>query len=230
MNFNWPIPQPFHTKGVYVSQLFGQDFWDLKINNWHYKTLYGMNGHNGADLAAPRGTIVYCPKDSYLVECTSKDTGFGLRITLAWQEDGFIWMLVLGHFLNTYFSDKLFTSVLDRNKFVSAYARIAQVDSTGDSNGDHIHIGLYKHDLQGDRLLTTNGYGGAIDPLPYLKDWEMSNVLTVKKGNEIGFYVPATNEDAIIDKAMNFGVALPKTADGKKVDWANFHPDLIINQ
>lgn len=57
----------------------------------------------------------------------------------------------------------------------------------------------------------------------------MSNTKLVKNGTEWGFYLPATNEQAMIDKANNMGYALPTLNNGQNVDWANIKPDLIIS-
>ncbi len=57
----------------------------------------------------------------------------------------------------------------------------------------------------------------------------MSNVKLVKNGSEYGFFLPATNEQAMIDKANNFGYALPTINNGGNVDWQNVKPDIIIS-
>ncbi len=56
----------------------------------------------------------------------------------------------------------------------------------------------------------------------------MSNVKLVKNGTEWGYYLPANSEQALIDKADNFGYSLPKTPDGKNVDWAKVKPEITI--
>lgn len=58
---------------------------------------------------------------------------------------------------------------------------------------------------------------------------KMSNVKLVKNGTEYGFFLPATNEQAMIDKANNFGYALPTINNGGNVDWGNVKPDITIN-
>jgi hypothetical protein len=55
----------------------------------------------------------------------------------------------------------------------------------------------------------------------------MSNVKLVKNGTEWGFYVPAINGDSLVDKANNFGYALP-VANGQP-DWPSVVPDITIN-
>ena len=56
----------------------------------------------------------------------------------------------------------------------------------------------------------------------------MSNAKLVKKGSEYGFYLPKTNEQTLIDTALNLGYPLPTLNDGTVVDWANVKPDIEI--
>lgn len=67
----------------------------------------------------------------------------------------------------------------------------------------------------------------AMKSVVFLKDnikKEMSNVKIVKNGNEIGFYLPATNQEALKAMALNYGKEIPVIADGT-VDWANLKTD-----
>lgn len=56
----------------------------------------------------------------------------------------------------------------------------------------------------------------------------VTNTLLVRKGTEWGFFLPATSEPALIDKAINLGYLLPTTDNGTKVDWPNIKPDIIV--
>lgn len=56
----------------------------------------------------------------------------------------------------------------------------------------------------------------------------MTNARLVKNGSEYGFYLPAVNEQELIGKALNFGLPLPTTDNGSKVDWPNVKPDIVI--
>jgi hypothetical protein len=56
----------------------------------------------------------------------------------------------------------------------------------------------------------------------------MTNVQLVKKGNEWGFYLPATNEQAMIDKALNLNYPLPTINNGQNVDWPQVKPDITL--
>jgi hypothetical protein len=61
-----------------------------------------------------------------------------------------------------------------------------------------------------------------------LKPKNMSNVKLIKHGTEFAYYVPATNEQALIDKANNFGYPLPTINNGGNVDWGQVKPDYEI--
>ena len=56
----------------------------------------------------------------------------------------------------------------------------------------------------------------------------MTNSKLVKNGSEWGFYMPCTNEQAMIDKALNLGIPLPTLNDGQNVDWPSLKPDIVI--
>jgi len=57
---------------------------------------------------------------------------------------------------------------------------------------------------------------------------KMTNAKLVKNNAEYGFYLPATTEEAMIDKALNLGYPLPTKDNGTKVDWDNVKPDIEI--
>lgn len=75
------------------------------------------------------------------------------------------------------------------------------------------------------RTINTSDITDVFKAVVTVKD--MSNTKLVKNGTEWGYYLPANSEQALIDKADNFGYPLPKTPDGK-VDWANVKPDITI--
>ncbi len=89
---------------------------------------------------------------------------------------------------------------------------------------------------EGDRLAIT-GNSGAYTKSPHLhyEVWKegkqfnpeiiynqlkknMTNTQILKKGTEYGFYLPAKSPEALIDKAMNFGIEIPLMPDST-VDW-----------
>jgi len=222
MKFFYPLIGIGRTPGVYQTQGFGGSKLDY--------SQFGWKGHNGLDWAAPRGYPVHAIGSGFIIEATAKDTGYGLRVTELIEDGDYQYVVTYAHFKNINYPDIQWTgwNFSLRNNPVRAGQVIGFVNSTGYSTGDHLHltIQIYKNGVLQN---ANNGYGGAVDPLPLLKgEPQMSNVLLVKKGQEWGFYVPATNESAMIDKAINFGVPIPTTDNGQKVDWTNIHPDIII--
>lgn len=59
------------------------------------------------------------------------------------------------------------------------------------------------------------------------KDKQMTNAKLVKKGEEVGFYLPATNPEALKAMAMNYGIEIPILPDGS-VDWEKMKYDIIV--
>ena len=52
-----------------------------------------------------------------------------------------------------------------------------------------------------------------------IKNKKMTNVKLVKRGTEIGFYLPAMNQESLRAMAMNFGIEIPLKEDQVSVDW-----------
>lgn len=69
--------------------------------------------------------------------------------------------------------------------------------------------------------------GNVFNPWCVVPKEVMTNVKLVKNGNELGYYIPCTSEDALSSYADNFGYPLPKTAEGKP-DFPNIKPDITI--
>lgn len=216
MKITLPLKGVGTTPGIYITQKFGE--------NPHIYAQFGMAGHNGWDIAAPRATPVYAVHDGWIVESKAKDTGYGISCLLYFEEDGFGWEVTTGHFLSIEFPDIPYNQS-NRNYPVKAGQIIAHVDSTGFSTGNHIHIGIKK--FQNGQLLNyNNGYFGSINPQGYIEGSPqgviMSNAIPVSKvgSMEKGFYLPATSEDSLKDKALNLGLDILKP-DGT-IDYSLF--------
>lgn len=188
----WPLKEGF------ISQYFGEN-----LNDY---SQFGMKGHNGLDMDVDEGTPIYAAHDGKLVYLEDKDThgnykGYGKYATITHPEG---WRTLYAHQLE----------FVGTNRNVKQGDLIGRVDSTGFSTGDHLHFGLKPKNP-----VMTNGYLGSIDPLPYFL---MTNTIPVHKAGtqEFGFYVPATNVQAIKDKALNFGVDI-FDANGN-VDFSKF--------
>lgn len=59
---------------------------------------------------------------------------------------------------------------------VVAGQKIGLVGTTGYSSGNHLHLTLKQIDSKGNTLNSGNGYGGAIDPLPFLEPSKLETV------------------------------------------------------
>jgi murein DD-endopeptidase MepM/ murein hydrolase activator NlpD len=229
------LPKPNN----YVAQWFGaqwiaqQDMVvggiPLRKGDNVYKKVFGLEGHNGIDFVAPLGEPIYAIFSGYIIEQTARDTGYGLRISHRFQSGGKEYMAVYGHMQRLERNESFGWNWNKRDYFVKEGDVIGYVNSTGFSTGNHCHLGIYACDSKGQYLNPNNGYGGCVDPWPLiLKGQQVSNAKLVKKGNEYGFYLPATTEQAMIDKALNLGIFLPTTDNGTKVDWAALRPDIIV--
>lgn len=161
---------------VFISQKFG-NVWisqidqvmggkQIKKGDNVYLKIFGMVGHNGVDIAAPKGTPIYAAHDGYIVEATT-GTSYGTRVALYFQADGKEWLLIHGHLDNHKPFPIIKWNIKDKAHPVKAGDKIGEVDSTGFSNGHHLHFGLYEY-KNGVKLNNNNGYQGAIDPWQYV--------------------------------------------------------------
>lgn len=130
-----------------VTQFFGENLNPL------YAQL-GLKGHNGLDFACPNRTPVLSAHDGFVLQVfdetnTSVTKGYGVYIS---TEEG--WFTVYWHMLSV---------AVKQGETVKAGQPLGYSDNTGQSTGPHLHFGLYPFPRE------NNGYGGAIDPLPYLQ-------------------------------------------------------------
>lgn len=178
VQLNPPIaPTP---DAVYVSQYFG-NVWlaqkDMVLNGIPinkgenvYKKLFGWEGHNGIDIAAPKGTPIYASRDGYIVEATEKTGGYGIRVCLFYEDElKNQYLEVYGHLDSFVPLPEIPYDYFYRLQKVKRGEQIGTVDSTGISTGHHLHWGLHRY-KDGVKLNNNNGYGGAIDPMPFVKD------------------------------------------------------------
>ena len=187
--------------GIYKTQGFSE--------NPQIYAQFGMKGHNGIDWAAPKGTPVYAVCDGKLI-FGNDPNGYGIFARIYMNDLDF----VFGHF----------EKINGPAREVKEGEIIGYVNSSGFSTGNHLHFGVRKI-INGQVVDYNNGYFGYFDPELI---FHMTNVKTVKNGSEYGFYVPATNEQAIIDKALNFGIQIPTKEGGTRVDWDLFKADIVL--
>ena len=146
---NYPV------KKVYITQEWG-------VNGDIYDR-FGFLGHNGVDLRiydeqgkrATNGNV-YAPHDGVVKERRNDAVGYGNYLKIESDVEGSI----LGHL-------KEFR--VNINTHVKQGDLVAISNNTGWSTGSHVHWGYYRHPR--DR---NNGYGGTIDPTPYIEEEDMS--------------------------------------------------------
>lgn len=127
-----------------VGQVFGQNMLDV------YSKL-GLKGHNGLDIPCAKGTPVFASHDGKVIKISDKPT-YGLGVTIQSND---------GTFVTIYWH--LMSYNVKVGQEIKAFDLIGLADSTGYSTGNHLHFGLYHSEES-----KTNGYDGAIDPLPYI--------------------------------------------------------------
>ncbi|NMB87253.1 MAG: peptidoglycan DD-metalloendopeptidase family protein [Chloroflexi bacterium] len=144
MNLLYPFTQLYP-----LTQGFGEH------PDWY--TRFGLAGHNGIDLAAPAGTPVLAAAAGVVSQAGSDPQGYGLYLVLD-HGDGVA--TLYGHL-----SERLATS----GQAVPAGQAIGRVGWSGNvipagPEGAHLHFEL--------RIpaRAAAGYGGAVDPLPYLAE------------------------------------------------------------
>lgn len=223
MQLQWPILNI--GKGpISISQWFGPtSFGDYGQ--------FGLIGHNGIDIACPRGTPIHASHDGYIVEATEKTGGFGIRVTQVFEEDGFLWQITYGH-LKSYVGPEMSYSLWSRSKFVKQGDVIGYVNSTGYSFGDHLHFTLYKLKLNGTYVNKNNGYGGAIDQKPFLPtkfptEEEGDNMSQVKIAvihGEGGIFLATSSIPQLVEIGKIFGKEVKLAEDGMTV----LNPDILV--
>jgi len=174
MKLRYPLNGIGQKPGIFLTQVFG-------VNPQNYPS---MKGHNGLDWGAPKGTPVLACRDGRLITKPLDPDGYGIYVRVQWEEDGYTWDSVYGHF------EKI--EGIDRD--VKEGDVIGYVDSTGYSTGHHLHFGLRKK-LNGAVVDYSNGYLGYIDPMPYMKIYIRK--VKIEGTKEIGFYIPADTPDRL---------------------------------
>ena len=150
-----------HPGDIYISQLYGQ--------NPQIYQQFGMTGHDGTfDIACPKGTPILASHDSWIIESIGKDSGYGLRVQLYFEEDGYGWLIMNGHFEKLAFPDISY-NLHERRYPVKEGQIIGWADSTGFSTGHHDHFGVRQ--LKDFKILNyNNGTYGWINAIGYMKD------------------------------------------------------------
>lgn len=165
----------YPVKLLYVNQPFG-------ANAGYYSKFldpFGnpMQGHMGIDFMAGHGQPVYAPHDglaSYKVDSHGGD-GIYLRTPNFFDSgDGgqCYFMSILWHLCPVNDPDYPIKIRTDGGEqAVKAGDLLGYADNTGapyESTGDHLHMGLFRVNSAGMIVNPGNGFGGAINPAPFL--------------------------------------------------------------
>lgn len=226
MNLYFPLKtymvnQPFGADPVPTRDTWYGDYL-VKAGQHVYQILAKQIGHNGIDLGAPRNEPIYAIHGGWIIERVGRGTGYGLRIGQRFEADGRSWLAVYGHMDHFKNPDEFDYNWRLKLFPVKAGEVIGYVDSTGASTGEHLHLSLYVMNDDGSKFLPTNGFGGAIDPMPYLQGDFMVYFAHIAGTQEYGFveetpftkvYNRGTNESDIKFMAAKFGLNVTK-ADG----------------
>ncbi|MGO0063562.1 murein hydrolase activator EnvC family protein [Brevibacillus fluminis] len=102
-------------------------------------------GHNGLDMAAPKGTSIFAAEDGIVI-VASYVNGFGNCVMIKHNE----------HITTLYGHIREGGIKVSAGQAVKKGQKIAEVGSTGRSTGNHLHFTVYKDDV-------------AVDPRPYLQ-------------------------------------------------------------
>jgi len=137
---------------VRLTQPFGMNYVDF------YQKL-GLDGHNGVDFSAKRGTKCYASHDGK-VYWAGRDGDGGISITLVNEKE---------HYKTIYYHNK--KNFVKKDDIVKAGDLICLTGNTGKyTTGPHLHFGLKRLDNNNFNTINyNNGYKGAINPAPYFK-------------------------------------------------------------
>ena len=162
----------FPVNPVKYNQLFG-------VKSPTYTT-EGMLGHNGIDFTAHHGQPVYAAHDGLASFQIDSGGGHGVVIItndqFDWQDGQAYFKTIYWHLADGLKEPQLASQYQDKTGFIPIKKGdlVGYADNTGQSTGDHLHFGLKpvaKSENWGTwaNLAQTNGYYGAIDPMPYFE-------------------------------------------------------------
>jgi len=189
-----------------VNQYFGKK--DQKY------TVLNMTGHNGIDFRAKHGQPVYASHDGFASFQIDDHGGHGVVVITDKDYEGQFYKTLYWHLVDG-LKEPIFKSpIQDKTGFtkVKQGEIIGYADNTGYSTGSHLHFGL-KPVAKGEDWGTwyntaqSNGYNGAIDPLPFMKEIVDTNVddISVLKAQRF----------ELLKKALSLAMQLYQKLTGK---------------
>lgn len=135
----------WHDQDFPITQRFG-------VNPEAY-AVFGYRGHNGLDIGTPNGTRLSAATDGTVAFAGDDPGGYGINVYVL-STDGGAW--ICAHLQRGSLA-VAFGDVVSRGEYLGLS------DNTGNSTGPHLHVGYRPPHWN-----PANGYGGWIDPLPWL--------------------------------------------------------------
>jgi murein DD-endopeptidase MepM/ murein hydrolase activator NlpD len=156
------------------------------------------------------GTPIYAIAKGFIIEQVSKDTGFGLRVSQRVSVGGRHYLVVYGHMERVETPGNVPYNWKNKSRPVKEGQIIGYVDSTGFSTGNHLHLGMYEQLEDGTRLNINNGYQGAINPEPFLKDsMNQAKIVVSKNSPTVYICYAVPNEKHLEERASLEGISVP---------------------
>src|SRR3990167_9803455 len=143
-----PVPHPLNTENPFGQPLFAYSEW-------------GYLGHHGIDFLCPVGTPVRASDGGTVVNAGPNGTA-GWMVTLrhSWGVTRYL------HLSDWYFKAG---APVERGQVIGLSGGAPEHPGAGMSTGPHLHLDMYPDGESRD-----NGYGGRVDPVPYLEGNGMS--------------------------------------------------------
>ncbi len=153
---------PFQA-GYRITQLFGA--------RPEYYQQFGLKAHEGVDLIpADANWDMLCVEDGVVVRelddqrlSTGSIHPYGIHVVLFNRESGRSWWYC-----------HLAENNVSMNQVLKRGDKIGKMGNTGNTEGPHLHLGLRYADANGNPINLDNGFKGFVDPLPVLKDLNLS--------------------------------------------------------
>jgi len=168
------IDVPIYTWGEYdkyKTQGFGESLLDY--------TKYGIIAHNGEDHSAPLGTSIFPMHDGLVTWVSTDDYSLGHGVQVTSQDEKYrtrYWHMKKG---------SIAVQIWDK---VTINTKIGEVNSTGNSTGNHLHSDL--KELENGRVKNNdNGYFGAVDFSQWKVDRGEEDMKLVQKKGENKVYL-----------------------------------------
>ena len=176
----------------------GDTWWDgipsyfSNLKQWHlaftqrfgqrpeYYKKYGLKGHSGIDIGFLDSCPIVAPCKLWVTYLQlDEDKGYGNHIYAETESqhingDYYKLELVFGHFKSL---------EAKAGHWVEEGGSLGLGDSTGDSTGPHLHLGIRpwwsKNGNDWQQMYKDNGYAGYVDPEPYFPHiiWDLDEIL-----------------------------------------------------